>query len=209
MSATEFAVPIADRYFEDYVPGAVFEYGEVPVTEAEIVEFARRFDPQYIHVDREGAGQGPFGGLIASGWHTAAMMMRLIVDNFLPTSASLGSPGIDELRWLRPVRPGDVLSVRLSILEATRSRSRPDRGVVRTLCEVLNQDREVVLSMKGMNIIACRRPHPTPGTPAPAGGRLGDPPPRATSRMDGSRISPADRSTHPPGDAAEGTGGDP
>ena len=156
MSATEVAVPVEDRYFEDYVPGAVFEYGEIPVTKDEIVEFARRFDPQYIHVDLERAAQGPFGGLIASGWHTAAMMMRLIVDNFLPQSASLGSPGIDELRWLRPVRPGDVLSVRLSILEAARSRSKPDRGVVRTLCEVLNQNREVVMSLKGMNIMACR-----------------------------------------------------
>jgi acyl dehydratase len=84
------------------------------------------------------------------------MMMRLIVDNFLPKHASRGSPGIDELRWLKPVRPGDVLSIRLSILEATRSRSKPDRGVVRTLCEVLNQDREVVLSLRAMNIIACR-----------------------------------------------------
>ena len=149
-------MPVEDRYFEDYVPGAVFEYGAVPVTETEIVAFARRFDPQYIHVDRERAVQGPFAGLIASGWHTTAMMMRLIVDNFLPTSASLGSPGIDELRWLRPVRPGDVLSVRLSVLEATRSRSKPDRGVVRTLCEVLNKKREVVMSLKAMNIIACR-----------------------------------------------------
>ena len=156
MSATEFAVPVENRYFEDYVPGSVFEYGEIPVTEAEIIEFARRFDPQYIHVDHERAVQGPFGALIASGWHTTAMMMRLIVDNFLPKSASLGSPGIDELRWLRPVRPGDVLSVRLSILEATRSRSKPDRGVVRTLCEVLNQNREVVMSLKAMNIIASR-----------------------------------------------------
>ena len=156
MSATDFAVPAASRYFEDYAPGAVFEYGEIPVTEAEILEFARRFDPQYIHVDRERAVQGPFGGLIASGWHTAAMMMRLIVDNFLPKNASLGSPGIDELRWLRPVRPGDVLRIRLSVLEATRSRSKPDRGVVRSLCEVLNQDREVVMSLKGVNIIACR-----------------------------------------------------
>jgi len=156
LSATEFAVPVEDRHFEDYTPGAVFEYGAIQVTEAEIVEFARRFDPQYIHVDPALAAQGPFGGLIASGWHTAAMMMRLIVDNFLPKSASLGSPGIDELRWLRPVRPGDVLSVRLSILEATRSRSKPDRGIVRTLCEVLNQKREVVMSLKAMNIIACR-----------------------------------------------------
>ena len=162
MSATEFAVPAADRHFEDYAPGAVFEYGEIPVDEAEIVEFARRFDPQYIHIDREQAARGPFGGLIASGWHTAAMMMRLIVDNFLPKSASLGSPGIDELRWLRPVRPGELLSVRLSILEATRSRSKPDRGVARTLCEVLNQEREVVMSLKAMNIIACRRHHPNP-----------------------------------------------
>jgi len=156
LSATEFAVPAADRHFEDYAPGAVFEYGEIPVDEAEIVEFARRFDPQYIHIDREQAARGPFGGLIASGWHTAAMMMRLIVDNFLPKHASRGSPGIDELRWLRPVRPGDTLSVRLSVLEATRSRSKPDRGVVRTLCEVLNQDRAVVMSLKAMNIIACR-----------------------------------------------------
>jgi len=156
LSATEFAAPTEKRHFEDYVPGAVFEYGEIPVTEAEIIEFARRFDPQYIHVDHERAARGPFGGLIASGWHTTAMMMRLIVDNFLPTRASLGSPGIDELRWLRPVRPGEVLSVRLSILEATRSRSKPDRGVVRTLCEVLNQNREVAMSLKAMNIIACR-----------------------------------------------------
>jgi acyl dehydratase len=160
LNSADFAAPPEDRHFEDYVPGAVFEYGEIPVTEAEIVAFARRFDPQCIHVDGERAVQGPFGGLIASGWHTAAMMMRLIVDNFLPQHASLGSPGIDELRWLRPVRPGDVLSIRLSILEATRSRSKPDRGVVRTLCEVLNQNREVVLSLKAMNIIACRSARP-------------------------------------------------
>jgi acyl dehydratase len=121
LSATEFAVPAADRHFEDFAPGTVFEYGEIPVTEAEIIEFARRFDPQYIHVSPDAAARGPFGGLIASGWHTAAMMMRLIVH---------------ELRWFKPVRPGDVLSVRLSVLEATRSRSKPDRGVVRTLCEV-------------------------------------------------------------------------
>ena len=156
MSATEFAVPVEDRHFEDYVTGSISEYGQIPVTETGIIEFARRFDPQYLHVDRERAAQGPFGGLIASGWHTAAMMMRLIVDNFLPKRASLGSPGIDELRWLRPVRPGDVLSVRLSVLEATRSRSKPDRGVMRTLCEVLNQNREVVMSLKAMNIIARR-----------------------------------------------------
>jgi len=145
-----------DRHFEDYVPGSVFEYGEVTVSEAEIIEFARRFDPQAMHVNPSAAARGRFDGLIASGWHTAAMVMRLLVDNFLPGRASLASPGIDELRWLRPVRPGDVLHIRVSVLEATRSRSKPDRGIVRTLVEVLNQDAVVVMSMKPMNIIACR-----------------------------------------------------
>ena len=145
-----------DRHFEDYVPGSVFEYGEVTVSEAEIIEFARRFDPQAMHVDPSAAARGRFDGLIASGWHTAAMVMRLLVDNFLPGRASLASPGIDELRWLRPVRPGDVLRIRVSVLEATRSRSRPDRGMVRTLIEVLNQRGEVTMSLKPMNIIACR-----------------------------------------------------
>jgi len=147
---------VEGRYFEDYIPGAVFEYGEIRVDEAEIIEFARRFDPQDMHVDAEAARRGRFGGLIASGWHTAAMMMRLVAENFLPKKASLGSPGIDELRWLRPVRPGDVLRLRVTVLEATRSRSRPDRGVVRSLMEVLNQDGEVVMSLKPMNIIASR-----------------------------------------------------
>ena len=145
-----------ERYFEDYIPGAVFEYGEIRVDEAEILDFARRFDPQDMHVDPEAARRGRFGGLIASGWHTAAMMMRLVVENFLPKKASLASPGIDELRWVRPVRPGDVLRLRVTVLEATRSRSRPDRGVVRTFMEVLNQDGEVVMSLKPMNIIASR-----------------------------------------------------
>jgi acyl dehydratase len=149
-------VPAEDRYFEDYVPGSVFEYGEIGVSEAEIIEFARRFDPQDMHVDPAAAARGRFGGLIASGWHTAAMMMRLLADNFLPRHASLGSPGLDELRWLQPVRPGDVLRIRVSVLEATRSRSKPDRGIVRTLVEVLNQHGDVVMSMKPMNIIGCR-----------------------------------------------------
>ena len=147
-----------ERYFEDYIPGAVFEYGEIRVDEAEILDFARRFDPQDMHVDPEAAKRGRFGGLIASGWHTGAMMMRLLADNFLPKEASLASPGIDELRWLHPVRPGDVLRIRVSVLEATPSRSKPDRGMVRTLIEVLNQDGNVVMSLKPMNIIA-RRSH--------------------------------------------------
>jgi len=138
------------------MPGSVFEYGEIRVGEAEILEFARRYDPQFIHVDPDAAARGPFGGLIASGWQTASLMMRLLVDQFLPATASLGSPGIDELRWLRPVRPGDAVRIRVTVLDATRSRSKPDRGIVRTLIEVLNQHDEVVMSLKPMNIIACR-----------------------------------------------------
>ena len=156
ITAADSTLPPGDRYFEDYAPGAVFEYGDIQVTEAAIIEFARRYDPQYLHIDRDAAADGPFGGLIASGWHSVALMMRLLVDRFLPKAASLSSPGIDELRWLKPVRPGDVLRLRVTVLDATPSRSRPDRGVVCTLIEVLNQDRDVVMSLKPMNIFRRR-----------------------------------------------------
>lgn len=148
--------PIDDRWFEDYPPGGVYEYGEVALSDAEIIGFARRFDPQSMHVDHAAAAQGNFGGLIASGWHTAGIMMRLFVEHFLSHVASLASPGIDELRWTRPVRPGDALHIRVTVLEATRSRSRPDRGMVRTLVEVLNQNGEIVMSLKPMNLLRCR-----------------------------------------------------
>ena len=169
MSLRDFAVPIEDRYFEDYTPGAVYEYGSVAVTEPEIIDFARRFDPQAMHVDPAAAAQGDFGGLIASGWHTVAIMMQLFVEHFLSHVASLASPGIDELRWTRPVRPGDALGIRVSVLEATRSRSRPDRGMVRTFVEVLNQNGEVVMSLKPMNLLRCRQPLSSPPPPAAKG----------------------------------------
>jgi acyl dehydratase len=156
VAAADFAVPIDDRYFEDYLPGAVYEYGEIAVGEAEIVDFARKYDPQPIHVDKAAAAAGTFGGLIASGWQTATVMMRLVVEHYLSSVASLASPGIDELRWVRPVRPGDMLHIRVEVLEATRSRSRPDRGMVRSLVEVLNQKNEVVMSLKPMNMLRCR-----------------------------------------------------
>ena len=156
MNASDFAVPVTDRYFEDYHVGMVDEFGDVSVTAEEIVEFAWRFDPQDMHVDPEAAAHGRFGGLIASGWHTAAMMMRLFADNFLSKVASLASPGIDELRWLQPVRPGDALRIRVTVLETAPSRSRPDRGMVRTLVEVLNQRGEAVMTLKPMNIIRRR-----------------------------------------------------
>ena len=156
MNHSTFTTPIEDRFFEDYVAGSVHEFGSIVVEEAEILEFARRFDPQVFHTDPEAAKRTIFGGLIASGWHTAAMMMRLIVDHYLPGTASMGSPGIDELRWIRPVRPGDELSIRVTVLEANRSNSKPDRGVIRSFVEVLNQNREVVLTVKAVNFLLCR-----------------------------------------------------
>jgi acyl dehydratase len=145
-----------DRYFEDYLPGTVQEFGSAAVEQSEIIEFAKRFDPQDFHIDPEAAARGPFGGLIASGWHTCALMMRMLVDNYLSKASSLGSPGIDELRWLRPVRPADTLRLRATVLGTKRSQSKPDRGVVWTLTEVLNQNGEVVMSVKAMTLIRCR-----------------------------------------------------
>ncbi len=156
MNRSTFTTPIEDRYFEDYVVGSIYEFGSVIVKEAEIIDFARRFDPQVFHSDPEAAKKTIFGGLIASGWHTAGMMMRLFVDHYLSWVASLGSPGIDELRWTIPVRPGDELSIRVTVLEANRSRSKPDRGVIRSFIEVLNQNHEVVLTMKAINLLLCR-----------------------------------------------------
>ena len=149
-------IPAGERYFEDYPVGMVSEFGEIAVTADEIIEFARRYDPQDMHTDPLAAEHGMFGGLIASGWHTASMMMRLYADNYLPKAASIASPGIDELRWPRPVRPGDRLRVRVTVLEAHRSRSKPDRGMVRGLVEVLNQSGDVVMSLKSMNLLRCR-----------------------------------------------------
>jgi acyl dehydratase len=151
-------IPPAERYFEDYHVGLVDEFGEVTVTADEIVEFARRYDPQSMHTDAVTAALGPFGGLIASGWHTASMIMRLFVEHYLSKVATLPSPGVDELRWVRPVRPGDRLRVRVTVTEARRSRTKPDRGIVRSLVEVLNQNDEVVMTQRPMNLMRCRNP---------------------------------------------------
>ncbi|NVI92815.1 MaoC family dehydratase [Actinomadura sp. BRA 177] len=152
----DFPAPIDDRYFEDYKEGSVYEYGHVSVTEAEIVEFAHRFDPQPIHTDPDFAATGPFQGIIASGWHTGSLMMRLFADHFLSRVASLASPGLDELRWPAPVRPGDALHLRVTVLEARPSRSKPDRGIVRTRAELLNQDDQVVLTTLPTNLLKRR-----------------------------------------------------
>jgi acyl dehydratase len=154
--ATPFTTPVEDRYFEDYVTGSVHEFGSITIDEREVIEFARRYDPQPFHTDPDAARRTAFGGVIASGWHTAGLMMRLVVDHYLSHVASLASPGVDDLRWAQPVRPGDTLSVRATTLETRRSRSKPDRGIVSTLFEVLNQRGDVVMSLKAMNMLRAR-----------------------------------------------------
>ncbi|HSZ41436.1 MAG TPA: MaoC family dehydratase [Trebonia sp.] len=158
LSEADFAVPIGDRYFEDYEAGAVYEYGYAIVDREELLAFAGRFDPQPIHVNPEYAADGPFGGLIASGWHTGSIFMRLFADHFLSRVASLASPGLDELRWPAPVRPGDALRLRTTITQTRPSRSKPDRGLVFTHGELLNGDDTVVLSLTAMNLLRLRKP---------------------------------------------------
>ena len=153
-----FLRPISDRYFEDYIEGDMHRFGTIAVEADEIVAFASRFDPQTLHTDPEAAKSGPFGGLIASGWHTSGLMTRLFIDHYLTKVASLGSPGGDELRWVKPVRPGDTLSVRVTVLKAVPSKSKSDRGAVTSFVEVINQASEIVMTFKVVNIIAKRSP---------------------------------------------------
>lgn len=145
------------RYLDDFTPGEVLDLGSVTLDQAAILEFAARYDPQPFHVDPERAAGSIYGGLIASGWHTCALWMRLAVDGLLADAASMGSPGLDTLRWLLPVRPGDTLRARYTVLEVTPSRSRPDRGVVRFRGEMLNQEDAVALSLEGVGFFG-RRP---------------------------------------------------
>ena len=151
-----FSRPISDRYFEDYVEGDVHRFGTIAVEADEIIAFAKRFDPQTMHTDPEAAKRSPFGGLIASGWHTAGLMMRLYVEHYLTHVASLASPGLDELRWLKPVRPGDMLSLRVTVLKTVPSKSKPDRGAVTSFIEVINLAGEMVMTFRIVNIIAKR-----------------------------------------------------
>ena len=158
MSQTGFPTPPHDRYFEDYLKGAVHEYGPIAVEEDEVIAFAKRFDPQSIHTDPEAAARGPFNGLIASGWHSIGLLMRLFVEHYLSAVASLASPGVDEVRWIKPVRPGDRLRLRVSVTEARLSRSKPDRGIVHSFIEGINQADEVVVTFKAMNLLGVRPP---------------------------------------------------
>jgi acyl dehydratase len=145
-------------YFEDYVPGRTIDCGSFSVSEADIITFAKEYDPQPFHVDPVAAAEGPFGGLIASGWQTTSMMMRQLVEHFLSPESSLGAAGVDEVRWPKPVRPGDTLHVRATVLEARRSNSKPDRGIVRSVAEATNQDGETVMRVTAINFVRARNP---------------------------------------------------
>jgi acyl dehydratase len=141
------------RDFDDLKAGDRIDLGTVSVTEAEILDFAHDFDPQPFHVDGVAAARSPYGGLIASGWHTGSLFMRLLATGFLNHTASLGSPGLEELKWPAPVRPGDTLRGELEILEARTSSSRPDMGIVRSRGQLTNADGTVVLSLVATNFI--------------------------------------------------------
>lgn len=143
-------------YWEDFEVGRHFERIAGPLTRESIVDFARQYDPQPFHVDEEAAAHSVYGGLIASGWQTCALGMRMICDAYLLEAASMGSPGVDAVRWLKPVRPGDRLRLRTTVLEATASRSKPDRGFVRSRWEMFNQNDELVMTMEGAGMFRRR-----------------------------------------------------
>ena len=147
---------MATLSFEDFEPGQIFDLGAYEMTADDITDFARRFDPQPFHVDEQAAAKSAFGGLIASGWHTAAAFMRLYVDAMLADSLSMGSPGIEELRWREPVRPGDVLTGRFVVEKVQPSARRDDRGTVFFRGEMTNQRDEVVMTMNGRGYFGLR-----------------------------------------------------
>ena len=143
-------------YWEDFYPGQVFETGGRSLSKEEIIEFGKKYDPQPFHTDPGQAQQSYFGGLIASGWQTASLCMRMMSDLYLLEAASLGSPGVDELRWVKPVYPGDTLHLKATVLETRASASRPDMGTVRSRSEVYNQHGELVMHMSGVGMFRRR-----------------------------------------------------
>jgi len=144
------------RYWEDFKVGEVEQIGSRRIGREEMIDFATQFDPQAFHVDESAAKQSMYGGLIASGWHTCSIVMRMMCDAYLLQSASVGSPGIDQLKWLLPVRPGDTLRAQRTTLESRASKSRPEIGIVRNLWEVFNQNGEKVMSMEGYGMFRRR-----------------------------------------------------
>jgi len=153
---------VTKLYFEDFSAGAVAEYGDALVTAQDIKEFAAEFDPQPMHLDEEAAKHTMVGGLCASGWHTCCIMMRIVTDGYLLNSSSMGAPGVEEVRWLKPVRPGDRLRVRTTILETSEPKSRPDFGFVKTKFEVLNGDDACVMQSTTSLMFGRRTPRAQP-----------------------------------------------
>lgn len=145
------------RFWEDYELGAVYDIGSKTMTKEEMIDFASKFDPQPFHLDEEAGRKSIFGGLSASGWHTSSEVMRLLVDNYISRETSMGSPGIDELRWLKPVLAGDTISAKVRIMDKKPSRSRPEMGSIFNQYEVYNQRGELVMTMKGIGLMR-RRP---------------------------------------------------
>jgi acyl dehydratase len=145
-------------YWEDLQPGQVLDLGSITPSREEIIAFATQFDPQPFHLNEEAAKASVFGGLCASGWHTCSMAMRLMVTNFLQTAASLGSPGLENVKWMKPVFPGDTLRLQHHILESRPMRSRPEVGLVRTQWEMFNQHGDQVLQMEGWGMFRRRTP---------------------------------------------------
>jgi acyl dehydratase len=158
---------VAKLYFEDFQVGHVAEYGNRLVTTEEIKEFAAEFDPQPMHLDEEAARKTMVGGLCASGWHTCGLMMRIIADGFILNSSSMGAPGLDEIKWLAPVRPNDRLRVRMHVLETREPKSRPDFGFVRIRYDVLNADNVVVMTSTGSMMFGRRTPRAMPAEAQP------------------------------------------
>ena len=150
--------PPVRQYWEDLPVGRVLALGSVTVEREEVLAFARQYDPQPFHLDDEAAARSMFGRLSASGWHTCAMAMGLMVRGFLHESSSLGSPGLEKIQWLRPVYPGDTLTLRQTITEARPMASRPEVGLIRSLWEMFNQDGEQVLRMDGWGMFGRRAP---------------------------------------------------
>lgn len=145
-------------HFEDFKVGETIELGHRVVDRDEVIAFAKQFDPQPFHVDEAAAKAGPFGGLIASGWHTVGMLMRMMCDSYLLDAASLGSPGVDSVKWLKPVRPGDTITATRTVLEARASRSKPEVGIVKFRWDVANQHGEPVMIVEGYGMFAVRHP---------------------------------------------------
>ena len=143
-------------YWEDFKVGDTASIGERVVEKAEMISFARAYDPQPFHIDEDAAKRSMYAGLIASGWHTVAMVMRMTVDSYLNESASLGSPGVENVRWLKPVRPGETIRATRKVVETRASKSRPDMGLVKSVWEVFNQNGELVMTMEGYGMFQRR-----------------------------------------------------